>query len=538
MAKSITAFILAVALSFIGLVPLFHSGLHPTHDGEYHVIRFYEFDQVLRSGVFYPRWAPDLNNGFGVPLFNFVYPLPNYVASFFHMFGQSFIDAFKMNMAVATFLGAVFMYLWAKEFWGRLGGVVSSVLYSFAPYRFVDIYVRGSVGEVWAMAFAPLVLWSITKTIRSNDLRFAPLISLSISFLIFSHNILALLFCGFSLIYTLFLIKQQKFRSTKYLAASFLLGLGLSGIFWIPALIEKQYVVGLEVFSVEEHFVELYQLLIPSWGTGFSQDLGSGISFQIGVINSLAILVSIVALIVARKNKSRNKIIIFFLLSFAVLIFLMLPVSKSVWSMLPLLKFFQFPWRLLSLVVLIAAFLGGVFSFGRLRYGISAFIIFAAIALTYSYTKPAYYHDRNDQYYISRPNFIYGTNSPGNAFNTIWFSSTNERRNLAELETGELREVSIRPQSYVFDVKTTETSRLILNTAYFPGWKAFKSDEPMSLDRTEDGRISTVLPAGEYRLNVVFTDTITRQVGFWVSALSFLGLGFFVWKLSYENRNR
>src|SRR5581483_4214885 len=93
-------------LSILPLLPLFHSGLFPTHDGEYHVIRFYEFYKVINSGDWYPRWAPDLNFGYGVPLFNYVYPFPNYVASFLHIFHISFIDGFKLNMAVASLIGS------------------------------------------------------------------------------------------------------------------------------------------------------------------------------------------------------------------------------------------------------------------------------------------------------------------------------------------------------------------------------------------------------------------------------------------------
>lgn len=56
-------YILIILLTFPAVFPLLHSGLPPTHDGKYHVIRFYEFYKNLASGVLYPRWAPDLNNG-------------------------------------------------------------------------------------------------------------------------------------------------------------------------------------------------------------------------------------------------------------------------------------------------------------------------------------------------------------------------------------------------------------------------------------------------------------------------------------------
>ena len=67
--------------------------------------------------------------------------------------------------------------------------------------------------------------------------------------------------------------------------------------------------------------------------------------------------------------------------------------------------------------------------------------MFAAVALvalsigfSYNYAKPAYYHQRNDNYYITRGNFIDGTNSPGNSFNTIWFSS-NLKKPLVRLDS-------------------------------------------------------------------------------------------------------
>ena len=88
--------LIAIIATLFASASLFSYGIHPTHDGEYHVLRFAQFNKVLSEGNLYPRWAPDFNNGYGIPLFNYVYPLPNYVASVFHLLGFSFIDAFKL----------------------------------------------------------------------------------------------------------------------------------------------------------------------------------------------------------------------------------------------------------------------------------------------------------------------------------------------------------------------------------------------------------------------------------------------------------
>ena len=264
--------LIAIVFAVITAFPLLNKGLLPTHDGEYHVIRFYEFDKTLRGGDWYPRWAPDLNYGHGIPLFNYVYPLPNYVASLLHFLGASFIDAFKINMFIATILGAIFFYLWTRIFWGNIGGAISSVFYTLSPYHLVDIYIRGSVGEVWALALFPGFLWGLTMLINTQKKIFMILSGAFFAAIIFSHNILGLMFVPFALSYALLLLYQKKNikKLLIYVLVTFFWGVGLSAIFWLPALLEKQYVTGLQIFTIADNFPEIYQLLLPSWGSGFS----------------------------------------------------------------------------------------------------------------------------------------------------------------------------------------------------------------------------------------------------------------------------
>ena len=179
---------------FLAVKPLLHPGLPPTHDGEYHLVRFYEFDQAIRDGDWYPRWAKDLNNGYGIPLFNYVYPLPNYVASLLHLFGVSFIDGVKLNLLLATLVGVLFFYFWLRLFFDKTSAMVGAIFYAFAPYRFVDIYVRGSVGEVWALGWFPTFLWSVTKLIKTGKVKYIILSGVFFALTVLSHNIVALIF--------------------------------------------------------------------------------------------------------------------------------------------------------------------------------------------------------------------------------------------------------------------------------------------------------------------------------------------------------
>lgn len=516
---------------------LLHSGLPPTHDGEYHVVRFYEFDKVLRDGNFYPRWAPDLNNGYGVPLFNYVYPFPNYFASFLHVFNISFIDAFKLNMFFATIIGAMFFYFWSRIFWGNLGGLVSSIFYIFSPYRFVDIYVRGSVGEVWALAFFPAFLWTITIFMREKKKLYGIFSSIFLALTIFSHNILALIFFVFGLFYIAFLIYSSTNKKSIILNSLFfiLLGLGLSAIFWLPALFEKSYALGLQIYTVLNNFPEIYQVIFPSWGSGFS-DSGSlnQMSFQIGLANLIAVFISFIVLLFI-KNK---KLIIFFLFFFLLNLFLMTEISSPIWKTVPFMNYFQFPWRLLSLEILISAFLAGsIFTFKK-TYFFSIPLIFIAVFLSIGYTKPAYYHNRDDQYYISRSNFINGTNSSGNTFNTFWFDrKLKKTNNKLEFEKkASIASQEIRTQKYKFTIKADEDQKVILNTAYFPGWTVFINNKREKILNSKDGRILFSLPKGESNIEVVFQNTLARNLGTFISFASFFILLLLIKKFSVSKK--
>ena len=503
---------------------------------------------MISDGVWYPRWAPDLLYGLGVPLFNYVYPLPNYVASFLHFFGTSFIDAFKLQMVLATVIGAVFFYAWSSKFWGTMGGITASVLYTFSPYHLVDIYVRGSVGEVWALALFPFYLWAISLFFLDNNKKMIPLISVSLALIIFSHNILALMFFGFSLFYAMFLIIARKINviQTVLFTISLGLGLGISAMFWLPAIFEKQYVTGLQIYETRDHFLELYQLIFPSWGSGFS-GAGSGnqMSFQIGVVNMLAVVVSIVLIGVAciKRALHGKGIVAFFLLWFFLTIYFMLPVSSYFWKEVPLFSYFQFPWRFLSLEILIASFLVGyvVSVFGSRLF--SYVFILIAILFTIGYTKPAYYLNRDDSYYVTRSNFIDGTNSPGNVFNTIWMREQEKReKEKLRILSGDGVVISqrIRPSSYSFFIEGRTDLEVLLFTSYFPGWTIFLDGQQSRMKET-DGIITFSVPKGRHFVEVAFFDTMVRRISWYIAFVSFFGIFFIVmkpfFKKSHENRN-
>lgn len=536
MGKNFFSIIIVVLFAIIAGFSLVHKGLPPTHDGEYHVVRFYLFNEAINDGNLYPRWAAHLNNNFGVPLFTFVYPLPNYIASIFHLFGISFIDSFKLEMFAAILIGAIFFYLWSKEFWGKLGGIVCAVFYTFSPYHFLDIYIRGSVGEVWALAFFPAFLWAITQFVKSKRKIFFALSSLFFALIIFSHNILALMFFFLSVSYIALLIFKEKNKKHLILGSFYIivLGLGISAIFWLPAIYETRYVTGLQIFDIFSHFPDLYQLLVPTWGSGFSGGgLQNELSFQIGLANLFAFFLGLISFVLQTIKRQDNKRLytLFFLVWFILTFYLMLDISSILWKAVPFMNYFQFPWRLLSIEILFASFLAGsIFSLGInkwIKILVAIFLIFLTFILGIGYTKPAYYHYRDDYYYISRSNFIDGTNSPGNIFNTIFLKSIPPKeKQRAVFLKGDGKIILIKEKSslYNFEINSRTDSEIIMNLAYYPGWEAYVNSKKRDVKPTQDGRFTFPLPSGENRVEVIFKDTFIRKFAVFVSFMSLMFL--------------
>jgi len=536
-------FALVLILSLFSVRALFHPGLPPTHDGEYHVVRFYEFFNAFLSGAIYPRWAEDLNFGMGAPLLNFVYPLPNYFSLVLHFFGLSFIDLFKLNLIAATVTGAFSMYFFSRLYFKEIGGVVSSVFYTFAPYRFLDVFIRGSVGEVWALSFFPAFLWGVTKLSREGKMVYVGLSGLFLALIVFSHNILALMFFLFSIFYVglLFLSSKEKRSYFIKILFSFALGLGLSAIFWLPALIEKKFVRGLDIFELRENFPEIYQLLIPSWGSGFSGGSISGqMSFQIGLANLFVVFLSLILLL--RSRKAMKSKIIFFIISFFVIFFLITKSSTFLWEHVPLLYYFQFPWRLLSLEIFISAFLAGFIwreilnlkLRGRFKTIFLCGLLLTPVLTTMNYAKPAYYHQRSDNYYISRPNFISGTNSPGNAFNTIWAGKI-EKMNGFKIVKGEGRISVYKKSATNYEVRSSSSERLTIlaNIMYFPGWTLYTDGRRGEATPNPDGQIQFNLSQGEHASILKLMSTKIQLIGFFISIVSMGFLAILLLKNNY-----
>lgn len=491
--------LLVVLTVFLLGFPLLGPRFIPTHDGEYHIIRFMEFFTMLSNGYFFPQWAPTLNSGFGIPIFLFHYPFPNYIGSFFHLLGFQFVDAFKLTLFSGYLSAGVFCFLFLSRLWDKKAAMYGTIASLTVPYWFLDIYIRGSVGEVWAITWMFAALASIVWQKKI-------LLGISIALLILSHNIQALVFLPSITIFVFIRYRQSLW--------SIALGLMLASYFWIPALAERSFVVGLSSVNPLDHFATLWELLVPSWGSEFSgrSIVANKMSFQIGIIPVIWLAVAgwkFIALAIG-------------------IVFFMLPVSQILWESIPGMSYVQYPWRLLSLFIPMVA-ISAAYVSTKISMIKSIVIVLTGIVLVYGYARPATYERRDDAYYLSRDNFTGGTSSMGNAFSTIWTSWKQEKAE-SLVDSDESVRVTIHKQKPLFlyaTIVNERNAKIRINTLYFPGWKVYDNGKHAPIEYQSNGLINIVLSPGTHEVIARFEDTPVRRTA---NVLSILGL---LWLLGW-----
>lgn len=218
---------------------LIHRGYFSMHD-DTQVIRLYEMEKCFQDGQIPCRWAPDMTAGYGQPLFNFYSVFPYYAGMSFRILGLQFVDISKLLFALTLIPSAIFMYFLAREFFGRLVGLVGAVFFLYAPYRAVDVYVRGDLAEAWAIAFLPLVYLSIYKFIKEEKIFWFLCFIFSLSVIFLSHNIMNMISFPFLLLWSVFwLISLKKFKILPKIILVYVWALGLSAFFCFRPLLRS-----------------------------------------------------------------------------------------------------------------------------------------------------------------------------------------------------------------------------------------------------------------------------------------------------------
>ncbi len=542
-------FLLGLLLTLSLLWPLF-AAPYFTHHDDVQIIRLFEMNKCLLDGQIPCRWVPDLGGLYGYPLFNYYAPLPYYFGEIFYFLIHNLLISAKVMFAIAFVGSFIFMYLLCKKLWGDLGGALSGIFYSFAPYHSVDFYVRGAMGELWALMLFPAILWSILRLAENTNILNLLLSSLFIALLIISHNLSAMLFLPIASAWGLVVFTSR--RKPKFLWYSFfalILGLLLSAFYLLP-MSSEQSLVHVETttygyFSYTEHFKGLRKLFLDrSWGWGASvREIPGGekdgMSFQIGWVHIAAWLLALVALRRFWKDSFKAKIIVFSSVIIILSVFMINPRSQVLWQAVPPLKYIQFPWRFLMFVIFFISIISGSVVLMYKRKIVWTILIVAVVALNFSYFRPERFIQTSDKQLLSGQ--AWDRQIKRSIFDYLPVYAKEPPAELAasryQILTGQTNISNFSEGTNWIKFKAdTKTHTIIrLSQYYFPNWKIWVdgSEIPFEYKNNSFGLMTFILGKGNHTVEARLLDTQIRLVG---NSLTLFGIAIFLCLLTWQIR--
>jgi hypothetical protein len=505
--KPYILFFFVLLLSLGSILPLLHKGFISTDDGSWMIIRFSAFHQAFIHGQIPTRFLPRLNFEYGYPVADFLYPGFMYFAEPIHLLKINFINTIKILFALSLICSALFTYLWLSKHTGKFSATVGALVSLYSPYHLTDIYTRGSLGEILALAIVPFIFWMIDN---ENIL----LTSSGIGMLLLAHNTLAALFLPVIIIY-MGISWTQKPTIAKAInqCIALVLGVGTATFFWLPALTDLHNTV----FS---------QTKVSDWQQYFAP------MTEIGVLNMALFLLGIIGVFFLGKRHTKRRVGIFFLILTACSIFLSLPFSAFLWRILPV-SFVQFPFRILSIEIISLAYLTAFcLDLIKPKQRISIGIIITIIALTFAIPLliQVKYLNKDEGFYTTNED----TTTVKNEYMPTWVKVLPNHRpdQRVTAPQAEITNILDKTNKLFFMIIASSNTIATVNLIYFPGWQAKIDGNPIEIRYNNPiGVIQIPIEKGTHDVQIFFTETPMRIVADAISLSSIallLGVAFII----------
>ena len=179
------------------IIPTFYQlirpGFFPMQD-DLQAFRINQMVKCLQDFQIPCRWIPDMGYQYGYPQFNYYGPLPFYLGGMLNLVGIQIIDTVKILFILGFVLSAVSMFVFLKSFLDEKAAFFGSILYTYAPFKAAEVYVRGSLSEFLTFIFMPLLFWSSLKFLKIKKIKYWLWFSLVLSLLFTTHNLTSLIF--------------------------------------------------------------------------------------------------------------------------------------------------------------------------------------------------------------------------------------------------------------------------------------------------------------------------------------------------------
>ena len=547
--------VLLILLTVPAIWNLLRPGYFPMQD-DLQTFRIQQMDRCFDDFQIPCRWVPDAGYQYGYPQFNYYPPFPYYLGALLHRIGFQYIDSVKILFVAGYILSALALYILVKSLTNSWSGLIAGALYTYIPYKAVEVYVRGAMSEFWAQIFFPLIFWAIYKLIKEGKIKYLVWLSLFSGMLATTHTLMTMIFVPIALVWALFWLIRYKWNNFFKVLIGGLLGFGLSAFFTLPVIFERQFAHVESLlsgyFDYRQHFVSLYKLFLSmEWGYGSSGFPDEKLNLSLGIVAWVIglVIAPIFALAQFKKHKKTSILVLTLTTLGLFSVFMMHLKSSFIWAKLPFLWYMQFPWRFLAVSIFLLCLLVGfaIYLSGRFKYVLGLIMVITSVYLYLPFFVPKGWLTISDgekfsgiswekQLTISIFDYlpIYATLPP-------WQKAPD----LPEVLEGEVKFLEYKKGSNFQKgiVEVSEDATIRLGLFDFPGMEV-QVDGQKDSHRHDDcreeryclGLITFDITSGRHTMLAKLYDTPVRKVGNIVTLTSLGVLGFLALQLKRNEK--
>lgn len=562
----VTGWMIIVSATVLFALPLLaHEKMHWGMDLSFAAQMTQGMLQGLRDGHLYPRWVDAMSKNFGAPAFLFYPPLSYYASALVTMATHDIAQGIKIVTLASAFLSGLTFFIAARPLSSELGAAAGAALYILLPYHILDLYDRYSFAELAAFIWLPLLFRFVRDLAQRPRWGTAFGLALSFAALILTHTITAYLVLLALVPYGVYRVARTgSWGRLLPIAAAGAAALLCCAVYLVPLMLERENVRF-------EYFTESF---FGNWRRNFAfrdpvefgfrpSEIRASIEKCVASVGFLSL--AIAGLSALRYPRGVGGDVRANGWTYAALsawvVFLQLPISTPVWATLPGLGTAQFPWRFGILQVLFVSFqaacllaparTGGAADRGILRRlraetraALAALVVVAIPAGVVSVDLTDTRRFVFDGKLALEPRIqsrVIHEYIPRNSkeIGRLPFAAVRRARLVGP---GTFEMVRWTSHARHFRVDANRAGRLVVHTFVYPGWKAFVDGKEVEIEPTTPASlISFNVPPGRHDVEVVFTATLPRSIGAWVSAVSvsvLLGLAIVFWLRSAKRNGR
>ncbi len=521
----------AIALAVLILLftrALYRGYLLDGHDTLEYPPRLTEFAKILGDHQFPPVWAPDLGSGHGQPLFEFAPPLIYAAALPFFKVGMSLADSLQFGMAILFAFGAIAIFLIGRKLaFSRAASVGAAAAWLFAPYQALDIYVCARFAESAALAVAPVALLGLVAAVQRPSAISVALGAIAVAMLPLAHNAIALLmFPAFAAIVAVRSVFSDHRLKTAAAGAGVLGGgLALSAFFWLPALLERDFVktdlLRTSFLNWTNYIISPSQLLWSPWGYGYAaRGPMNGISYSLGLVH-IALAVAGVVIAIRAANRIHKLDAIVFAGAAIVAALLATDLTWTIWANVTTLQYLAYPWRTLCIPALFMPLLA-LYAFERIGPRMTSAAVVVLVIVNIAHTAPKGIQTYDDAYFSADSIARLGINTttreeyePRTVYQRPAFDNV-PLKGIGSAHVVHQLAVSSNRQS--FQVDASEPALMEDSLFDYPGWTVLVDDREVAASPAPvSGEITFAVPAGTHNVQVELRPTPIRRWSFYAS---------------------